>query len=153
MGEARQLEPGTIDPVLFSLPQLLFNHKCNGGIGSSWLLSCAAACLQQHWLRARNLILTSWPGSDAHPDERQLFHRAMESVTSRAMQPLIQAFPWRQHSSIIDLGGAQSNPSLGCRHRYGQEDAPSSTLITPNFGKCPMESPSFARVFLNSMDN
>ncbi len=40
-----------------------------------------------------------------HPDDGQLFHNAMESVTSLALRPLMQAFPWNKYRSIIDIGG------------------------------------------------
>jgi hypothetical protein len=40
-----------------------------------------------------------------HPNDRQVFHSAMESVTSLAMRPLMQAFPWNEYRSIIDIGG------------------------------------------------
>jgi hypothetical protein len=40
-----------------------------------------------------------------HPSDRQVFHSAMESVTSLAMRPLMQAFPWNEYTSIIDIGG------------------------------------------------
>jgi hypothetical protein len=40
-----------------------------------------------------------------HPNDRQVFHSAMESVTSLAMRPLMQAFPWDEYRAIIDIGG------------------------------------------------
>lgn len=40
-----------------------------------------------------------------YPEEQEMFHKAMESVTSLAMPALRSAFPWSQFRSVIDLGG------------------------------------------------
>lgn len=106
-----------------ALRHSLVSDDRNGGQGP--LLGSAARFQLQvqwrHWQQLAAVVRSGLPAAalapeaqhhanlfawlDTHPVERQLFHQAMESVTSLAKEPLLQAFPWHKYPSIIDLGG------------------------------------------------
>lgn len=67
-----------------------------------------------------------------HSDDRKVFHSAMESVTSLAMRPLMQAFPWNDYRSIIDIGGGTGQFLAGIPASVRTDGAERRTVLDLN---------------------